>query len=334
MNTSFLFVSYARSDSEIVHRIINKLELLGVSTWMDVNELRPGDRWGRKIQNALQKAVGMLIFISRASIQSLYVQEELKAVARGTNFLIIPVILEHVPSLPDAIKLYQWIDLSGGTDEAELLKAAREIENAVHRVVLKSEEVPKISESKARRVASEVADQVRVKHEPPTEQETPETVFIVHGRDLVFLDQVESYIFSCGIKPIVLTKITGAEQSLLQKFFSWAGKARFAIVLLSADDIGASRLQYDYEGGGDKALRFRARQNVVLELGFFYGSLGWENVWVLYKPAVEVFPDFERPSDLDGVIFDRVDVEGQWKEILAERLQGAGFEIRKHNEAV
>ena len=333
MNKSFLFVSYARADSEIVHRIISELRRLGVSTWMDVNELRPGDRWDRTIQNALQEAVGMLIFISGASIQSLYVQEELKAVARGTNFLIIPVILEHVPSLPDAIKMYQWIDLSGGTDETELVKAAQRIADTVQQVVAKSKVVPKISESKANKVASEVADQVRVKHEPPNEQETPETVFIVHGRDLVLLNQVDSYIFSCGIKPIVLTKITGAEQSLLQKFFSWAGMARFAIVLLSADDIGASRLQYEHDGVGDKALQFRARQNVFLELGFFYGSLGWENVWVLFKPAAEVYPNFERPSDLDGVIFDRIDVKGQWKEILAERLQRAGFVIRKNNKA-
>ena len=46
----------------------------------------------------------------------------------------------------------------------------------------------------------------------------------------------------------------------------------------------------------DKALQFRARQNVIFERGFFFGSLGWENVFVLFKPSTKVFRNFERPE--------------------------------------
>ena len=95
--------------------------------------------------------------------------------------------------------------------------------------------------------------------------------------------------------------------------------ARFAVVLLGADDYGASRRQYDLEGVGERALQFRARQNVILELGFFYGKLGWENVFVVYRAPDRDFPNFERPSDLDGVVFDATS-DKAWREKLAARL--------------
>ena len=109
-------------------------------------------------------------------------------------------------------------------------------------------------------------------------------------------------------------------------FMAVASKAKFAVVLLSSDDYGASRRQYDAEGVRDRALQFRARQNVVLELGFFYGRLGWENVFVVFEAPDEVFPNFERPSDLDGVIFDAMS-DPAWKSNLQTRLAKAGFDI-------
>ena len=112
----------------------------------------------------------------------------------------------------------------------------------------------------------------------------------------------------------MLTKISNGQQSLLQKFLTWSREVRFAVVLISADDRAASRRQFDPpQGVGERALQFRARQNVILELGFFYGYLGWEHVFVLYKPPDEIFPNFERPSDLGGVVFDEVEASGRWK---------------------
>jgi predicted nucleotide-binding protein len=131
-----------------------------------------------------------------------------------------------------------------------------------------------------------------------------------------------------GIQTVVLSKIGGSAQSLFQKFLSFSTNARFAIVILSADDFGASRIQYESPSVGDRALQFRARQNVVLELGFFYGYLGWEHVFVLYRNPDRVFPNFERPSDLDGVVFDTIDENGEWRSSLADKLAKAGFRIQ------
>jgi predicted nucleotide-binding protein len=110
------------------------------------------------------------------------------------------------------------------------------------------------------------------------------------------------------IKPVILSQTLGPAQSLLQKFFQSSRESPFAIVILTADDLGASRVQYEADGVADKALQFRARQNVILELGFFYGYLGWENVFVVYRKPPRVFPNFERPSDLDGAVFDAITV--------------------------
>ena len=136
-----------------------------------------------------------------------------------------------------------------------------------------------------------------------------------------------TYLAGLGIKTFILSRVGGPAQSLLQKFLKSAADARFAIVILSADDLGVSRIQYEAEGVEDRALQFRASQNVVLELGFFYGLLGWENVFVLFKGPDRVYPNFERPSDIDGAVFDEMDPSGEWKGSLARKLVEAGFRL-------
>jgi predicted nucleotide-binding protein len=84
---------------------------------------------------------------------------------------------------------------------------------------------------------------------------------------------------------------------------------------------------------GQNALQFRARQNVILELGFFYGYLGWEHVFVLLKKPHKVFPNFERPSDLEGAVFDLIDDNGKWRVKLAKKLEAAGFQLRKPEDS-
>lgn len=87
------------------------------------------------------------------------------------------------------------------------------------------------------------------------------------------------------------------------------------------------------EGESDRALQFRTRQNVILELGFFYGLLGWENVFVLFRLPGKVYPNFERPSDIDGAVFDSMDASGLWRGSLAQKLHEAGFRLTEPNEA-
>jgi predicted nucleotide-binding protein len=184
--------------------------------------------------------------------------------------------------------------------------------------------------------------QVRLRREPSTLRHAVAAAFTIaialclsgclfaydapHGHSEAALEKLEEHLRSIGVEPVILSRREESAQSLFQKFMAVASKAEFAVVLLSSDDYGASRRQYDADGVGDRALQFRARQNVILELGFFYGQLGWENVFVLVEEPDRVFPNFERPSDLDGVVFDEMS-RPNWRASLTAKLVAAGFEM-------
>jgi predicted nucleotide-binding protein len=86
----------------------------------------------------------------------------------------------------------------------------------------------------------------------------------------------------------------------------------FAVVLSTPDDDGCKK------GEMPKA---RARQNVVLELGYFVGGLGRGHVCALKRGEIEI------PSDFGGVVYEPFDASGGWKQALARELVAAGFEI-------
>lgn len=54
-------------------------------------------------------------------------------------------------------------------------------------------------------------------------------------------------------------------------------QVHFAVVLLSPDDVAYPR------DAKPEEVRYRARQNVIFELGYFVGKLGRERVLVLYR---------------------------------------------------
>jgi len=328
MANGTFFISYSRQDVEIVQRVAEGLAARGIRTWLDTM-LLPGEPWQQAIAQALRNAAGMIVFVSHASLASDWVLYELEAAARGEANWIIPVLLEEVPRLPAAIARRAWIDASHQRGEAQVAAIIDGLADVLRAYATGAPGMAGMDAEDIRVIADMAAAQARGEAIPPQAiQKPPDSVFIVHGHDLALRDEVEAYLTSLGITPIVLSKQASAHQSLLQKFLTWSRDVRFAVILISADDRGASRRQYDPPRGvGERALQFRARQNVILELGFFYGYLGWEHVFVLLRPSDEVFPNFEIPSDLAGVPFDVLDEEGEWKLVLRGRLRQAGFQI-------
>ena len=68
----------------------------------------------------------------------------------------------------------------------------------------------------------------------------------------------------------------------------------------------------------------RARQNVVLEFGFFMGRLGRDRVCCLYREGVKL------PSDMQGIVY--IPFKKSLNEIrdkIAKELKAAGYNIPK-----
>lgn len=136
-------------------------------------------------------------------------------------------------------------------------------------------------------------------------------VFVVHGHDGEVREAVARFIEKLGLEPVILHEQPNKGRTIITKFREEAARVGFAVVLMTADDLGKSKDALE--------LRPRARQNVVFELGFFIGELGPERV------AAVVKGDIERPSDFDGVVY--IPFEGDWRRQLGQELQNAGYKI-------
>ncbi|RXK87871.1 hypothetical protein EST62_05910 [Chlorobaculum sp. 24CR] len=138
-------------------------------------------------------------------------------------------------------------------------------------------------------------------------------VFVVHGHDNEAKETVARFIERLSLVPVILHEQPNSGRTVIEKFevFSDVG---FAVVLLTPDDVGASSKD-------QKSLNPRARQNVILELGYFMGKLSRFRVCALYKHGVEI------PSDYQGVLYIELDSAGGWKKKLAQELVEANFSI-------
>lgn len=136
-------------------------------------------------------------------------------------------------------------------------------------------------------------------------------IFIVHGRDDGARESVARFLERIGLEAIILHEQANQGRTVIEKVEAH-GDVGFAVVLLTPDDEGCAK-------GGN--LEPRARQNVLLELGYFIGRLGRKRVCALKRGGVEI------PSDFAGVVWEEMDPSGGWKQSLARELKAAGQEI-------
>jgi predicted nucleotide-binding protein len=138
-------------------------------------------------------------------------------------------------------------------------------------------------------------------------------VFVVHGHNHGIKESVARFLEKLGLDPVILHEKPNAGRTIIEKFSDYSD-VQFSVVLLTADDEGKAR-------GEINSLRPRARQNVILELGYFLGRLGRPRVCALYESGVEI------PSDYQGVLFVPLDPQNKWKIDLVQELKAAGFDV-------
>lgn len=135
--------------------------------------------------------------------------------------------------------------------------------------------------------------------------------FVVHGHDEAAKEKTARFLEKLNLKPIILSECGGID-SIIKKIEMYSDVS-FAVVLLTPDDEGRKV--------GSAEMKPRARQNVILELGYFIAQLGTENVFVLKKGNIEL------PSDYDGIMYISMDDGDTWKMKLAKEIKFIGIDV-------
>ena len=138
-------------------------------------------------------------------------------------------------------------------------------------------------------------------------------IFVVHGHDEAAKHSVARFIEKLGLTAIILDEQTTNGKLILEQFERHAKEVGFAVVLMTPDDVG-------YPVGKPKAKKPRARQNVIYELGYFAGRIGREKVCALSKGV-------EMPSDLDGLLYVKMESDDGWQFKLAKEMHSAGIPV-------
>ncbi|MEO0551081.1 MAG: TIR domain-containing protein [Pseudomonadota bacterium] len=332
-----VFVSHSRKDIDVASQLSDGLSELGLHPWLDVDELSAGQNWAGAIVRAIKTSVAFILLISETSIDSDHVRREMYLADKYSKPLILinldnttlPEDFDYFLSVHQTIDAYTFNEVERWHRTSRLiadtLSLIKKGDTAYPSDISLSEQVDPDAREAAERAAADRRGQAT--DQPLSDRDPGDSVFLVHGHDEEMLRDVEAYLESRGVRSIVMKDIGDDSMSLLQKFFRIGHDAKFAIVLVSGDDLGGERSKVKRLWVGKWALKRRARQNVILELGYFFGRLGWERVFVLQREDRAAFRDFETPSDLNGVPFFSFSSEGKWKQQISHRLTEHGFKL-------
>ena len=146
-------------------------------------------------------------------------------------------------------------------------------------------------------------------------------VFIVFGKNSELYSFVLKFLKMTDAKAISLAE-TGPEGSktIIEQLENHIREAKYAIVLLSPDDIG-----YSATGENTEKER-RARQNVLIEYGYTLGLLGRQNV-----VSISVDSSLDLPTDLHGIRYVSLDLNNKKSGIqdLIKQMEKWNFKINK-----
>jgi predicted nucleotide-binding protein len=148
-----------------------------------------------------------------------------------------------------------------------------------------------------------------------TRPTTSKRIFVVHGHDSALKTELARMLERLGLAPVILHEQPRRGEPLLNRLQAEVRDVGFAFVLLTPDDVGSVAAR-------TKKWKPRARQNVIFEHGLLTALLGHERVCAIVQGDVEI------PSDLHGVLFQRVPAGGSLASIaleLVNELKAAGY---------
>lgn len=140
-----------------------------------------------------------------------------------------------------------------------------------------------------------------------------EDVFIVHGTDHKPMQELKNMLKKIGLNPIVLHEQASGSKTIVEKLEEHSDVG-YTFVILTPDDIGKSKYDaYDMP---------RARQNVILEFGYFIGKLSRNRVCCLYTGDVEL------PSDMQGIVYIPFEKSiNECSEMIIKEVKKVGYNV-------
>lgn len=131
--TGCIFLSHSGADTEAAHELAETLRHNGLEVWFDKDSLRPGDPWMTALEQNIQRASAMLVYVGRIGVQSWVDREVRLGLVRNTQdpgaFRLIPVLGEGAEpsSLPPFLAQHQWADLRNPQDKAQQIQRLQQI---------------------------------------------------------------------------------------------------------------------------------------------------------------------------------------------------------------
>lgn len=124
-----VFLSYSSGDRDLVRTVRDLLLRRGVRTFLDRDDLRPGQPWPHALEEALGSCTAVLVFLGE-SIGSWQKREMWFALdrqaaeeKRGVAFPVIPVLLPRAVVQSGFLFLNTWVDLRGRLEEPAAVDA-------------------------------------------------------------------------------------------------------------------------------------------------------------------------------------------------------------------
>lgn len=143
-------------------------------------------------------------------------------------------------------------------------------------------------------------------------------VFVVYGHDKVARNELEAILRRWKLEPLFLDQLPSEGKTIIEKLEKYSTEVKFAVVLATPDDVG-------YCVGHEDEKAFRARQNVVMELGMMLALLGRKKVVILLKKQ----DNMERPSDIEGLLYIpfKDSLQEDARTLLAKEMVAQGCSI-------
>jgi len=113
-----IFISYAREDQKIAKKLYRSLQDVGLSPWLDIEDLLPGQNWEVTIKETIRNSSFFLALLSSNSVSKKgFIQKELKFALDllkeypYSKVFIIPIRLDECKPFDEKINELHRVDL-------------------------------------------------------------------------------------------------------------------------------------------------------------------------------------------------------------------------------